>query len=250
LINITRTKATKRWLPDAGAVIERSAQRWNAWFSVAPPVPERYQAQYYFAWWVMAINLIYPYFHPAREGMVPARVGYFGIWLWDAYFHALAYRHVDTELAKNQIRIMLDHQLANGMIPDVVHDDGIVDYSIAVVEAPVTKPPLLAWAALKVYEIDRDRAFLDEIFDPLMRVQSWWIEECDADDNGLFEYHHPYSSGLDDSPLWKQGLPLESPDLNAYLCLQYDLMAQIAESSTWRTMQRNGDKLLSNWRSG
>jgi glycogen debranching enzyme len=68
-----------------------------------------------------------------------------------------------------------------------------------------------------------------------------------ADGNGLCEYLHPYSSGLDDSPLWDDGLPVESPDLNAYLCLQYDYLAKIAEvigeSNDARTWAAEAERL-------
>jgi putative isomerase len=175
---------------------------------------------------------------------VPSRNGYLGIWHWDAYFHALGYRHVDPKLAQDQVRIMLAHQLEDGMIPDVVHDEGILAF---VSEAPyrhvssglkgpeppprtygITKPPLTAWTAWKLYEIDGDADFLASVYDAIVRAQAWWIEQRDSDRNGLCEYHHRYSSGLDDSPLWDGGLPVESPDLNAYLCMQYDDLARIA----------------------
>ncbi len=70
-------------------------------------------------------------------------------------FHALAYRHVEPRLAQDQIRILLDHQRADGMIPDAIHDEGIVTHLTFPVEADVTKPPLLAWCAWKLYEIGR-----------------------------------------------------------------------------------------------
>jgi glycogen debranching enzyme len=52
----------------------------------------------------------------------------------------------------------------------------------------------------------------------------------DDDVNGLVQYNHPYSSGLDNSPLWDYGLPAESPDLNTYLCVQMGSLAMIAEA--------------------
>jgi glycogen debranching enzyme len=52
----------------------------------------------------------------------------------------------------------------------------------------------------------------------------------DDDADGLAQYNHPYSSGLDDSPLWDYGLPVESPDLNTYLCVQMGSLAMIAEA--------------------
>ncbi len=44
----------------------------------------------------------------------------------------------------------------------------------------------------------------------------------------MCEYQHPYSSGLDDSPLWDGGMPVESPDLNSYLCLELEALGKIA----------------------
>ena len=51
----------------------------------------------------------------------------------------------------------------------------------------------------------------------------------DDDVDGLVQYNHPYSSGLDDNPLWDDGMPVESPDLNTYLCVQMGSLAEIAE---------------------
>jgi glycogen debranching enzyme len=98
------------------------------------------------------------------------------------------------------------------------------------VDADVTKPPLLAWAAWKLYQTDGDREFLDEIYEPIVRWNNWWFEKNDTDGNGLCEYQHPYSSGLDDSPLWDEGMPVESPDLNTYLYLQQESLAKIARA--------------------
>jgi glycogen debranching enzyme len=176
----------------------------------------------------MRAGLISTRFYTTREAMTPSFFHYVGIWQWDAYFHALAYRHVDHRLAHDQLRILLDHQREDGMIPDAVHDEGTVTHLDHPVDADVTKPPLVAWAAWKLYEIDGDREFLDEIYEPLVRWNDWWFEKNDPDGNGLCEYMHPFSSGLDDSPLWDEGMPVESPDLNTYLCLQQEALARIA----------------------
>lgn len=61
-----------------------------------------------------------------------------------------------------------------------------------------------------------------------MHWNTWWFDRNDADRDGLCEYHHPYSSGLDDSPLWDEGVPVTSPDLNTYLYLQLEALARMA----------------------
>jgi glycogen debranching enzyme len=228
-LNLTRTLPINRHIPDFDAVTEAARSRWQTWFDSAPTVPEAYRAQYYFAWWVLGINLIRLYAHPQHEGLIPSKRGYVGVWNWDAYFHAIALRHVDAGLAQDQFRILLAHQLASGMIPDVIQDYGAITHTTAYgIDADITKPPLTAWAVWKVYEVDGDKAFLDEVYDALVRAHRWWFVEQDTDHDGFCEYAHPYSSGLDNSPLFDRGAPLESPDLNAYLILQADHLAEIA----------------------
>ncbi len=228
LLNITPRLGFNRWVPPAQATLDAAAERWHRWFAAAPPVRADLQAQYYYAWWIMRAGLISTRFYTTREAMTPSKLHYVGVWQWDAYFHALAYRHIEMNLAKDQIRIVLDHQRADGMIPDAIHDEGTVTRLLLPVEADVTKPPLLAWAAWKLYQADGDREFLDEIYEPVVRWNDWWFAHNDTDQNGLCEYQHPFSSGLDDSPLWDDGMPVEAPDLNTYLCLQQEALGWMA----------------------
>ena len=208
---------------------ENAKDRWENWFARVPQVSDKYQKTYAHAWWIMANNLISPRGRVTFEAMTPSKIQYVGLWLWDSAMHALAYRYVDPELARNQIRAMLSNQFPNGMIPDAVYDDGVV----ASIDHPfigeVTKPPILAWTALKLHEMDPDESFLQEIYVPLVRLHAWWFTMNDDDGDGLAQYNHPYSSGLDNSPLWDEGMPVESPDLNTYLCVQMGSLAMIAE---------------------
>jgi putative isomerase len=203
--------------------------RWEAWFDRIPPVAERFRRTYAFAWWLMANNLISPLGKVTYESMAPSKVNYVGLWLWDNAMHSLAFRHVDPDLARNQIRAMLAHQLPNGMLPDAVYDEGVVSTLDHPISGVVTKPPILAWAALKLHETDPDLEFLQEIYVPLVRLNAWWVMMNDDDGDGLVQYNHPYSSGLDDSPLWDYGMPVESPDLNTYLVVQMGSLAMMAE---------------------
>lgn len=210
--------------------ITKAEERWRAWFAKVPPVAEPYQLTYAYAWWIMANNLISPMGKVAYEAMTPSKKNYVGLWLWDSALHALAYRHVDPDLARNQIRAMLAYQLPDGMLPDAVYDEGVVTEIDHPIQAEVTKPPIVAWAALKLHETAPDSDFLQEIYIPLVRWNAWWFSMNDDDVDGLAQYNHPYSSGLDNNPLWDYGMPVESPDLNTYLCVQMGSLALIAET--------------------
>jgi len=240
LLNITPRLCFNRALPPQEEAFASAARRWHDWFAAAPPVLDGLHDQYLYAWWIMRAGLISTRFYTTREAMTPSKIHYVGVWQWDAYFHALAYRHVDMKLATDQIRIVLDHQRADGMIPDAIHDEGVVTHLTFPVEADVTKPPLLAWTAWKLYEQDGNAEFLDEIYESVTRWNGWWFANNDRDNNGLCEYGHPFSSGLDDSPLWDKGVPVESPDLNTYLVMQMDALAKMAnvlglykDAATW-----------------
>ncbi|HVO44674.1 MAG TPA: trehalase family glycosidase [Aggregatilineales bacterium] len=229
LLNITPRLGYNRSIPVPDTAIADSRRRWEAWFSAAPPVLDKYRDHYAYAWWVMRSGLLNTRYFFSREALVPSKIHYVGVWQWDQYFHAIAYRHVDTHLAEDQIRILLDHQRADGMFPDAIHDEGLVTHLAFPVEADVTKPPLMAWAVLKVFEKSGHLDFLQECYEPLVRGNNWWLTYNRDEATGLSMYRHPFSSGLDDSPLWDQGMPVVAPDLNTYICIQQESLAQIAD---------------------
>ena len=126
-------------------------------------------------------------------GMIPSKMSYVGLWLWDSAMHALAYRHLDPDLARNQIRSMLAHQLADGMLPDAIYDEGVIANMEYPVIAEVTKPPIVAWAALKLQESDPDPKFLEQIYIPLVRWNAWWfaMNDDDAEAGEKANFRHP-----------------------------------------------------------
>jgi len=234
-ISIQPSQQPEQIIKPFSMALQAAQQRWKNWFGRVPPVQPQYQRTYAYAWWVMANNLISPQGMVTMEAMAPSKLNYVGLWLWDNALHALAYRHIDADLARNQIRSMLAHQLPNGMLPDAVFDDGVVASIDHPITGEVTKPPILAWSALKLHETDPDLQFLQEIYVPLVRLNAWWFSMNDDDGDGLAQYNHPYSSGLDDSPLWDEGMPVESPDLNTYLHNQMICLAQIADKLNMQT---------------
>jgi glycogen debranching enzyme len=234
VLNVTPRLGLNRSVPRGEEVFRSAEERWDEWFARVPAVEEKYARQYYYAWWILGAGLLSSRFYLTREAMMPSMIHYVGVWAWDAFFHALAYQHqhADHELAENQLRVLLDHQREDGMIPDAVHDEGVVmrwKLPRTEREAEVTKPPLIAWTALKIAAASDRRDFLAEIYEPITRWNRWWFEKNDDDHDGIAQYNHPFSSGLDDSPLWDEDMPVESPDLNTYLVMQMDALARMAE---------------------
>jgi putative isomerase len=221
--------------------------RWSKWFARVPAVSEELTRAYALAWWVLGSNLVEPRGDLLYECVMPSKSTYVGAWLWDSALHALALRHTDIDLARNQLRLMLAHQQPSGMLPDVVFEDGVITELDHPVPGPVTKPPITAWAAWQLHQSAPSIEFLGEIYPSLVRENGWWMEHSRDAGEELCHYLHPYSSGLDDSPLWDEGMPVVAPDLNTHLCLQMDALEAMARTlgltQQARAWRRSSDRL-------
>ena len=248
-ISILRGDRAGDEVPRFQATLSAAHSRWDEWFKRVPAVSESLAEAYTYACWTLANNLVAPLGMIRYEAMMPSKAQYLGIWNWDACFHAVGLMHLDPELARNQLRTLLAVQCEDGMIPDVVHDEGIVDHIDHPITARVTKPPVVAWAALKIHKIDPNADFLREIYPALKRWNGWWMGQRTGQIEGLAHYQHPYSSGLDDSPLWEHGFPVVAPDLNTYLVIQMEALAVIAEtlgfSDEGHSWRRKSEQVLS-----
>ncbi len=98
---------------------------------------------------------------------------------WDLAFHAVTFAHVDPAFAKDQLILMCRewYMHPNGQLPAYEWSFGDVN------------PPVHAWAALRVYEIDgrRDSHFLERVFQKLLLNFTWWVNRKDAEGNNLFQ---------------------------------------------------------------
>jgi Glycosyl hydrolase family 63 C-terminal domain len=102
---------------------------------------------------------------------------------WDLAFHSLPIALVDPELAKGQLSLLTRewYMHPNGQLPAYEWAFGDVN------------PPVHAWAAYRVYQIDRrvsgepDRAFLESVFHKLMLNFTWWVNRKDAAGRNVFQ---------------------------------------------------------------
>lgn len=224
------------------ADLESSRAAWAEWFARRPRVRPDLQAMTDYCWWVLGANIVHLGVTGNARAVVPSKLGYVALWQWDAYFIAVGLRHGDPGLAREQISLALQFPSPDGQLPDVVHDEGVLASSddlppgdqerlrergsaASGARVPLTKPPLTAWAAQQVFDADPDEAWLSALLPTLLASQDWWFAASDSDHDGLPEYAHPYSSGLDDSPVFDGPLPVTTPDLAAYLIRQDELLA-------------------------
>ena len=98
---------------------------------------------------------------------------------WDLAFHCVAYAHLDPGFAKDQLVLFGREWFMHpaGQLP--AYEWNLDDVN----------PPVHAWAARRVFEIDggRDPDFLERIFHKLMINFTWWVNRKDAEGDNLFE---------------------------------------------------------------
>jgi hypothetical protein len=102
---------------------------------------------------------------------------------WDLAFHCVTMALVDADFAKNQLILFLRewYQHPNGQIPAYEWAFGDVN------------PPVHAWAALRVFRIERkhhgkaDYDFLERIFQKLLLNFTWWVNRKDVEGRNLFQ---------------------------------------------------------------
>jgi hypothetical protein len=120
---------------------------------------------------------------------------------WDLAFHCIPLAMLDPQFAKRQLILILRewYMHPNGQIPAYEWAFGDVN------------PPVHAWAALRVFEIDRqltgvpDRRFLKRIFHKLLLNFTWWVNRKDADGRNVFQGGF---LGLDNIGVFDRSRPL------------------------------------------
>ncbi|HEX4823887.1 MAG TPA: hypothetical protein VFV19_06215 [Candidatus Polarisedimenticolaceae bacterium] len=121
---------------------------------------------------------------------------------WDLAFHTIPLALVDPAFAKEQLVLLTRewYMHPNGQMPAYEWAFGDVN------------PPVHAWAAWRVYQIDRDarggegdRAFLERVFHKLMLNFTWWVNRKDAEGRNVFQGGF---LGLDNIGVFDRSAPL------------------------------------------
>jgi Mannosylglycerate hydrolase MGH1-like glycoside hydrolase domain len=120
---------------------------------------------------------------------------------WDLAFHCIPLAVIDPDFAKKQLILFLRewYMHPNGQMPAYEWNLGDVN------------PPVHAWAALKVYSIEKDRSgkgdidFLKRVFHKLLLNFTWWVNRKDVHGNNIFQGGF---LGLDNIGVFDRSRPL------------------------------------------
>ena len=146
---------------------------------------------------------------------------------WDLAFHTVALAMVDRDFAHHQLDLMLRERYLhpNGQIPAYEWNFGDVN------------PPVHAWAALFVYNIEKEQTgeadinFLKHAFQKLLLNFTWWVNRKDASGRNVFDGGF---LGLDNIGVFDRSSPLptggrlEQADATAWMAFFSQCMLEIA----------------------
>jgi hypothetical protein len=147
-------------------------------------------------------NVDWGHFNSSDILLMPDKWEYPWFAAWDLAFHCVSLALIDTEFAKDQLVLLTRewYMHPNGQLPAYEWAFGDVN------------PPVHAWAAWRVYEIDRrarggqgDRAFLERVFHKLMLNFTWWVNRKDAEGRNIFQGGF---LGLDNIGIFDRSAPL------------------------------------------
>ena len=156
-----------------------------------PPPPERLQGR----------NREWLHLYNEDVVSMPDKWEYPWYAAWDLAFHMIPLALIDPDFAKAQLILFLRewYMHPNGQIPAYEWAFGDVN------------PPVHAWAALRVYRIERrlrgrgDRAFLEKVFHKLLLNFTWWVNRKDAEGKNVFQGGF---LGLDNIGVFDRSAPL------------------------------------------
>jgi glycogen debranching enzyme len=233
----------RRYEQSFDASLQALQREYADWLAKMPAVAPEFQAAANLAAYVNWESVVAPGGYLKRPAMLMSKNNMTNLWSWDHCFNAMALIYQNPTFAWDQFFAVLDNQNADGAFPDAVNDRSAI--------WGFSKPPIHGWAArwMLLHSKDAGRPLLERLYGPLANWTNWYFQFRDYDRDGLPQYNHGNDSGWDNSTAFRVGVPLESPDLAAFLVLQMDALSQWAEvlgkpqeSQAW---SRRADEVLS-----
>lgn len=205
------------------AAVTDTRSDFQRWLALSLPAPEGYADTREICAYTCWSTLVDPSGLHKRPTMYMSKNWMHGVWSWDHCFNAMALAAMQPDLAWDQYMTVFDHMHPSGMLPDDLTDTD-VGWTFC-------KPPVhgwtLRWLLRNSAVVTAPR--LAEVYPLLAAWTRWWFTDRDDNHDGIPQYNHGNESGWDNSTAFVSGVPLDSPDLSAYLVVQMDTLAEAAE---------------------
>src|SRR5205085_4930611 len=126
-------------------------------------------------------------------------------WFWDSAFHAIALLEVDPELAKQELRCLMQGAQPDGYIAHMLLWEKSLNPSWLLPSASIRlahpfytatiQPPVVARSVERIFAATGDAAFVREMLPPITRFFEWLERVRDQDGDGLVAIIQPDESG-------------------------------------------------------
>lgn len=196
-----------------------------AWREGLPEVSAEYAEARDLAAYVNWAAVVNPAGYVTRPTMLMSKVGMCNVYNWDNVFNAMAHCKHQPELAWDQLLVMADHQDEFGKSPSSLNRSER--------RTTITNSPVHGWGLRYMWDNNPDMMTperTNEAYDYLSRWTEWITNHRTWPGDRLPYHHHGFDGGWDNSSIFDQGVPVITPDQPAYLALQMEVLADLAQA--------------------
>lgn len=212
----------KRPLPTYDFEAARASMEadFSAFYGRMPALAPRYAEMGRMAAYLLWSSLVRPVGFLKREAMYMSKNWMTNVWSWDHCFNAMALAYGNPALAWDSYILMADFQDESGRLPDSVSDSQIIwNYC---------KPPIHGWALrwmMRHMQLSEEQQ--REAYAFLSQWTRWWMTYRRID--GLYYYTHGNDSGWDNATAFSVQPPIATPELQAYMIVQMQVLSDLAQ---------------------
>lgn len=219
--------------------VKQVATEFDAWKVCMPQAGAEFENARELACYLTWSCVVAPAGLLTRPAMYMSKNNMASIWSWDNCFNALALARGKPNLAWDQLMVLVDYQAEDGSLPDLLND--------MIISRSFFKPPVYGWAINRFWQSHAlSHEQIQEMYAPLCRNTEWWFSFRCNKESGLPFYDHGNDSGWDNSTIFDNLPPVESPDLSTYLILQMETLGKMAsalgleqEAKNWNARSAN-----------
>lgn len=218
-----------------GACVNALQADFDAWQAKLPQPPAGYATAFGRAAYLLWSNVVRVGGNLKSEMISVDQLHCAMAYSWQQSYQAVAHAR-DLPYAWQLLLSAFDYQDEAGQLAEAAND--------TLSQYQTCKPPIqglvLRWLMDHCDLGTIPSAQLERLYGPLGRWTEFWFTCRDRAGTGLPAYDHGDESGMDDTSLFRAGVPLHAPDLAAYLVVQMDALARLAallgrpqESTCW-----------------